>query len=316
MSRERNHNPASLGDAESGYGYVNSEFVPLHEACVPLLDWGFNKSDVVYDGIPFADGRIFRLDDHLDRFWESMTRWRLPPPYNRETVANICHDLIVRSELRDGIVYACTTRGLPPSAKIRDPSQFVSRFYAWSQQLPELGTPEQLKSGLVMIVSRVPRIPTSSVDAIAKNFHWGDLIQARLEAADRNAQNAILLSHEGHVAEGVGFNVFAVIEEQLRTPQRECLLGITRRTVIEIAKDVDIDVVETEIPGDDLFIASEIFITSSAGGVFAVTSLEGRPVGTGKSGPITQRIFDEYWTRRVSADWSTPVDYDSLKCKQ
>jgi len=316
MSRENNHNPASLGETEPGYGYVNGRFVPLHEACVPLLDWGFNKSDVVYDGIPFADGRLFRLDGHLDRFWESMTKWRLPAPADRETVRNICHDLVVRSGLRDGILYICTTRGLPPSAAIRDPSQFKSRLYGWSQELPRLGTPEEIEKGLSLIISQVPRIPQSSVDSTAKNFHWGDLIKARLEAADRGAQNALLLAQNGNVAEGVGFNVFAMIDGQLKTPGHDCLHGITRRTVLDIADSLGIDAAVTDISAKDLREAGEILITSSAGGVFAVTSLDGEKVGTGKTGPITKNIRDEYWKRRVSTEWSESVDYDNLRCEK
>ncbi|TFG42149.1 MAG: branched-chain amino acid transferase [Chromatiales bacterium] len=305
--------PTDDSEAERGFGYVNGRFVPLHEACIPLLDWGFNKSDVVYDGIPFASGRIFRLQDHLDRFAESMRKWRLPPPCESQHLVRVCHDLIVRSGLRNGIVYLCTTRGLPPSPKIRDPAKFQSRLYGWSQELPQLGTPDQLESGLSMIISHVPRIPAASVDATAKNFHWGDLIQARLEASDRGAQNAILLTNDGFVAEGVGFNLFAVIDGQLKTPDRDCLHGITRRTVLEIASDLKIDAAVADFPAAALANSQEVFITSSAGGIFAVTTLEGRSVGNGKFGRLTRRIADEYWIRRVSERWSTPVDYAALR---
>ena len=297
-----------------GIAYVDGNFVALENACVPLLDWGFNKSDVVYDGIPFADGRIFRLEDHLQRFAESMKKWHLPEPNLASGVADICHDLVARSGLRDGIMYICTTRGLPPSAEVRDPTRFQSRFYGWSQEVPQLGTQEQLDRGLTMIVSGVPRIPTSSVDSTAKNFHWGDLIQARIEAADRGAQNALLLSHDGNLAEGVGFNVFVIVDGNLRTPGKDCLHGITRRTVLEIAQSEDVDATVTDIPASDLQNASEIFITSSAGGVFAVTTLDGRQIGDGVIGPLTSRIRAEYWRRRVSTDWSVQVDYDNYRC--
>ena len=303
-------------EEEPGCAWVNGRFVPLEEAAIPLLDWGFNKSDVVYDGIPFASGRIFRLDDHLERFEQSMQKWRLPAPETRARLTDICHDLVAASKLRDGILYLCTTRGVPPSAKIRDPSKFTSRLYGWSQALPQLGTPEQLASGLSMIVSKVPRIPADSVDSTAKNFHWGDLIQARLEAGDRGAQNAILLRHDGYVAEGVGFNVFAVVDGQVRTPDKDCLHGITRRTVLEILHDGDFNYAVADISAADLARASEVFITSSAGGIFCVTELDGAVVGSGKMGPLTQRIHDEYWQRRTSDEWSVAVDYEHMKCAE
>ena len=312
-------NEAHAPDArrsEPGCAWVNGRFVPLEEACIPLLDWGFNKSDVVYDGIPFAAGRIFRLDDHLDRFEGSMQKWRLPSPEPRARLAEICHDLVASSKLQDGILYLCTTRGIPPSAQIRDPSRFTSRLYGWAQELPQLGTPDQLNAGLSIIVSKVPRIPAASVDSTAKNFHWGDLIQARLEAADRGAQNAILLRHDGFVAEGVGFNVFAVVDDQVRTPDRDCLHGITRRTVLEILESGNFDYAVTDISATDLARATEVFITSSAGGIFCVTQLDDAVVGSGSMGPLTQEIHDEYWRRRRSEQWTVAVDYEHLRCKE
>ena len=286
----------------------------LEDACIPLLDWGFNKSDVVYDGIPFAQGRIFRLNDHLDRYWASMAAWRLLPPLPRKTVREICHDLVAISGLRDGILYICTTRGMPPSSEIRNPAQFDSRFYAWSQRVPQIATPEQVSEGLSLIVSGVPRIPQESVKSTAKNFHWGDLIQARLEAADRGADNALLPDLEGNIAEGVGFNVFAVFGGTVQTPKSHCLHGITRKTVLEIATDLGLDAAEADIPATDLGRAAEVFITSSAGGIFPVTRIDGRPVGAGAPGATTARIREEYWRRRVSPEWSEQVDYESCPC--
>ena len=89
MSGERQADPASTRDSDPGQGFVNGRFVPLREASIPLLDWGFNKSDVVYDGIPFSSGRIFRLEDHLERFDDSMRKWRLSSPYPLDTIAAI-----------------------------------------------------------------------------------------------------------------------------------------------------------------------------------------------------------------------------------
>ena len=281
---------------------------------MPLLDWGFNKSDAVYDGIPFAGGLIFRLRDHLERFAASMRKWRLREPLTMPAVAAICHDLVARSGLRDGILYVCATRGVPPSAEIRDPTRFRSRFYGWSQEVPQLGAPEQLDRGLSLIISSVPRIPSSSVDSTAKNFHWGDLIQARIEAAGRNAQNALLLTRDGCLAEGVGFNVFVVLGGGLYTPGRDCLEGMTRRTVLEIAGSLQIEASITDIPARQAATASELFVTSSAGGIFAVTTLDGRQVGDGTTGPLTERIRSEYWRRRVSPQWTEKVDYARYRC--
>lgn len=294
----------------AGCGFVHGRFVPLAEAAIPLLDWGFNKSDAVYDGIPFAAGRLFRLEDYLDRFADSMRKWRLEAPYSRDGIRNICHDLAALSGLQNGILYVCTTRGVPPSAEVRDPTRFTNRMYGWSQEVPKLGTEDQLESGLNLITADVPRIPADSVDSTAKNFHWGDLIQARLQAADQGAQNALLLAHDGTLAEGVGFNVFVYRNGELLTPAKDCLEGMTRRTVLEIAKDFGVPAIVGDVQIADVRAADEVLISSSAGGVFAVARLDGRDVGDGSYGPLTRRIHTEYWRRRVADEWSTPVDYD------
>ena len=294
-----------MENTEQGCAYVNGAFVSLHEAAVPLLDWGFNKSDVVYDGIPFHQRKIFRLADHLKRFEESMEKWRLPPPCSREEMFNISIELVRRSHLNDGIIYLCTTRGVPPSAEIRDPAKFTSRLYGWAQAIPQIASPDH--SGLTLIISSVPRIPESSVDATAKNFHWGDLIQARLEAGDRGAQNAILLGHDGYVAEGAGFNVFAVNDGIIKTPDHDCLKGITRRSVLEIAAHLGIDAREANITAKELVAADEVFISSSAGGIFAVSSIDDLTIGSGATGPITELIRNKYWEWRKSAEHTTEV---------
>jgi branched-chain amino acid aminotransferase len=161
-----------------------------------------------------------------------------------------------------------------------------------------------------MIISSVPRIPESSVDATAKNFHWGDLIQARLEAGDRGAQNAILLGHSGYVAEGVGFNVFMVKNNEIKTPEHDCLKGITRLSVIEIARELGISCVETNITADELLSADEVFISSSAGGVFPVTTLDNKLISEGKVGAITAKINETYWAWRASPSHTTEVSYE------
>lgn len=308
----RNRN--SVNDGIPGIAFVDQKFCALSQACIPLLDWGFNKSDCVYDGIPFAAGRIFRMEDHIRRFRSSMQTWRIPEPALSDRLEDICHDLVAHSGLQEGIVYIFATRGIPPSAGNRDPSQFVSRFYAWSQELPQLGTPERLANGMSMIVSQVPRIPSSSVNATAKNLHWGDLIQARLEACDRGAMNAILLGHSGFVAEGAGFNVFAMVDRQLRTPARDCLLGITRQTVLEIASEMELDTAVCDMPRSDLDRATELFVTSSVGGIFPVTELDGKPIGEGLPGAVTRRLREAYWARRASLEWTSAVDYQRSKC--
>ena len=294
---------------ENGCAYVSGTYVPLEEAAIPMTDWGFLRGDCVYDAIPFSDGLLFRLQDHIERFWESMEKWRLICPRSQEEVRAVCHDVVRKSQLRTGLLLIITTRGIPPDLSIRNPALFKNRFYAFAQVLPPIVDPKNLTSGMRIVVSNTPRIPEQSVDATAKNFQWGDLMQARLEAHDAHVDNAILLDFDGNLTEGPGFNVFLVKDQQLSTPKRHCLKGITRRTVLEIGQSLRMQCLERDIPVAELAQADEVFFSSSAGGIFPVAEVDGSPVGSGQ-GNITNEILERYWAMRGDPEFTEAVNYE------
>ena len=111
-----------------GCAYVGEDYVPLSQAALPITDWGFLRGDCVYDAIPFSEGRLFRLRDHIDRFWESMEKWRLECPLDKSAVHAVCHGCVSRSQLRSGLLLIITTRGLPPSS-----STPIARCPSWSR---------------------------------------------------------------------------------------------------------------------------------------------------------------------------------------
>lgn len=302
-------NEQVAGKVEEGCAYVCGAYAPLREAAVPILDWGFLRGDCVYDAIPFTQGLLFRLQDHLQRFWESMAKWRLRCPHGQAEVREICHRLVARSRLRDGLLLIITTRGLPPSLEVRNPALFENRFYAFAQVLPKIANEDQLRRGLRVAIAKTPRTPERSVDPTAKNFQWGDFTQARLQANDANADNALLLDYEGNLAEGPGFNVFVCKGGRLHTPARNCLKGVTRATVLEMAAALGLCAEERDIPAAELFDADEAFFSSSAGGIFPVVQVDGRRIGSGAAGTVTQALLKEYWRRRTDPAWCEAVDY-------
>ncbi len=295
---------------ENGCAFIGGKYVPLEKATMPLTDWGFLRGDCVYDAIPFSDGRLFRLNDHIDRFRESMSKWRLNSPLSKDDVRAVCHACVSKAQLRDGLLLVITTRGTPPSLDIRNPALFENRFYAMAQVLPPIATPENMTNGLRVVISNVPRVPQESVDSTAKNFQWGDLIQARLEAHDADVDNAILLDFDGNLTEGPGFNVFIVKGKVVSTPAKHCLKGITRDTVIQIAVAQGLTVEERDIPVDELFAADEAMFSTSAGGVMPVTEVDGKTIGSGTRGPIAAAIVEEYWKRRADPAYSEAVVYE------
>jgi branched-chain amino acid aminotransferase len=299
--------PDRFGD---GCAWIEGRYVPIADARIPILDAGFTRSDCTYDVAAVWQGRFFRLDDHIDRLLGSCDRLRLTPPADAEEIRSIMTETVRRSGLRDAYVAAIVTRGVP-SPGDRDPRRWASRLYAYAIPYVWIIRPELQDNGTVnLIIARsTHRIPTGSVDPAAKNFHWGDMTRGLFEAYDRGGSLAILPDADGCVTEGPGFNVFAVIGNELVTPARGVLPGITRRTVLEIAEQSGITAHVTDLPGEHLYRAEELFLTSTAGGIMPVTRLDGQPVGDGKTGPVTSQIRKRYWDMHQEPAFSFAVDY-------
>jgi branched-chain amino acid aminotransferase len=292
-----------------GYAYIDGEYVPLAEARIPILDRGFVRSDATYDVAHVWKGRFFRLSDHIERFFASMAGLRLDPGLTQREIASILEGCVCRSGLRDAYVQMTCTRGVPPRGT-RDPSLCINRFYAFAGPFVWIANSEQLKRGLRMIVSRIERIPPESVDPRIKNFHWIDLTRGIFEAHDRGGEIAVLIDRDGNITEGAGFNVFLVESDRLSTPKAGIFEGMTRRSVFDICAEIDLRCIATKISKARLASADEIFVTSTAGGIMPVTSIDGNVVGKGEPGKITQRIHDLYWSKKESGWLSTPVNYD------
>ncbi|MBS0521853.1 MAG: aminotransferase class IV [Proteobacteria bacterium] len=289
---------------------MDGRWVPLAEACVPILDRGFVRSDATYDVAHVWKGRFFRLMDHVERFQASMAGLRLTLPYSAGQIADIMVECVARSGLRDAYVQVTCTRGLPPPGT-RDPRLCRNRLYAFAQPFVWIADEQQRREGLRMVLSHTQRIPPESLDQRIKNFHWLDLTMGIFEAYDRDATVAILPAADGTVTEGPGFNIFVVRNGVLATPARGMFEGITRRTVIEIAADLQVRCDVRPVHASEVADADEIFVSSTAGGIMPVTVYEGRPVRDGKPGPLTTRLHDLYWQRHEDDAFCTPVKYAS-----
>ncbi|MGZ4178583.1 MAG: aminotransferase class IV [Solirubrobacteraceae bacterium] len=294
----------------AGCAWIEGEYVPIGEARIPILDAGFVRSDLTYDVVGVWEGRFFRLPDHMDRLERGCRRIRLELPRPRAEIEQIAIETVRRSGLREAYVETVVTRGVPSPGE-RDPRRWTPRLYVYAIPYVWIVRPEQQELGTQVVVARdTRRIPTGSVDPTVKNFHWGDLVRGLFEAYDRDAWLAILLDGEGLVCEGPGFNVFAIVDGQVLTPSRGVLEGITRRTVIEIAEGLGWTVHVGDVPASVLYRAQELFLTSTAGGVMPVATLDGRPVGEGRPGPMTTAIRERYWELHRDPRYTLAVDYD------
>ena len=281
----------------------------MSEAKISVLDWGFLHSDATYDTAHVWEGRFFRLDLHLDRFWGSMERLRMKIPFSREKVTEILHNCVALSGHRLAYVEMICTRGGSPTFS-RDPRQSENRFMAFAVPFGSVANKEQLERGLYVSVSETVRISPNSVDPSIKNYHWLDLVKGLYDAYDAGSETALILDSNGNIAEGPGFNVFVVRDGGLRTPAYGVLPGITRRSVFDLAAETNLPAVAEDVSRSELASADEVFITSTAGGIMPVTRVDGAPVSDGKVGPVTRRLMDLYWQKHRDPEWSTAVDYD------
>jgi branched-chain amino acid aminotransferase len=298
-------------DFSAGVAYVDGQYVALRDARIPLVDRGFVRSDATYDVAHVWQGRFFRLDDHIDRFLWSMGELRMSLPLSKKEMRHILEQCVALSGLRDAYVQMTCTRGVPPPGS-RDPRECQNRFYAFSQPFVWIGTPAQQRTGLAMVISQVQRIASAAIDTRVKNFHWLDLTMGIFEAYDRGALVAALPDAQGNVTEGAGFNIFGAKDGALFTPRRNVFEGMTRRTVIELARQLGIGCELADIPVQRLREADEIFITSTAGGVMPVTRLDEASVGHGEVGPLTQQLQRMYWQRAADDPRNTPVPYENV----
>nr|WP_246252748.1 aminotransferase class IV [Mesorhizobium camelthorni] len=291
-----------------GVAFMDGQYLPMSEAKISVLDWGFLHSDATYDTVHVWNGRFFRLDLHLDRFFGGVERLRMKVPYDRETIVSILKDCVALSGHRSAYVEMICTRGSSPTFS-RDPRQAENRFIAFAIPFGSVANKEQLEKGLHVAISETVRIPPNSVDPAIKNYHWLDLVKGLFDAYDRGAETALILDTNGHIAEGPGFNVFVVKDGSLRTPAFGVLPGITRRTVFDLCAEIGLSATAADIARAEIKAADEVFITSTAGGIMPVTRIDDAAISNGQVGSVTRRLMDLYWRKHDDPAWSTAVIY-------
>ncbi|WFU39986.1 aminotransferase class IV [Bradyrhizobium sp. CB82] len=293
-----------------GVAFVDGQYLPMSEAKISVLDWGFLHSDATYDTVHVWNGRFFRLDSHLDRFLTGVERLRMKLPYGRDKISSILKDCVALSGHRSAYVEMICTRGSSPTFS-RDPRQAENRFLAFAVPFGSVANKEQLERGLHIAISETVRIPPKSVDPAIKNYHWLDLVSGLFDAYDMGAETALILNTNGHIAEGPGFNVFLVKDGCLRTPAFGVLSGITRRTVFDLCAELGLSATAADITRTELKEADEVFITSTAGGIMPVTRIDHTAIAQGRVGAITRRLMELYWQKHEDPVWSTAVLYPS-----
>lgn len=300
----------SGGYGSAGMGFMDGEYMPVSELRLPVTDMGFQLGDMCYDAVHVHKGRFFRLQDHLDRWEHSIAARR----YNsigvdREQVAEVLNGCVARAGLKESMITFVATRGSPTTAH-KDLRTCSNRFMVWAVPYYNVFSGPEAETGSDIIVSETIRIPPEAIDPTIKNFGRLDFVRALFEAYDRGAKYAVLLDQDDNLTEGRGWNIFVLSGGKLMSPERGVLEGITRKTVVELSKRLNIDCQLTKVPVKALREADEVFITSTAGGIMPVRSVDGKPIGDGAPGPVTARIKEMYWKLHEDPAYSTPVRYE------
>ena len=297
-------------DLSLGAAWMNGHVLPISQATIPVNDWSLVHSDITYDVVPVINGAFFRFEEYLSRFFSSMESLYLDPGMNKSEVQKALHQMVSQSGLRDSYVAMVCSRGRPKIPGSRDPRDCENHFFAWCVPYVHVIKPEIIDQGATAWISQnVYRIPEESVNPRVKNYHWGDFTQGIFEAKDNKYETVILLDFDGNVTEGPGFNVFAIKDGVLITPDRGVLAGVSRKTVLEIADYLGIGTSIRPLSVDELLAADEVFLSSSGGGVIPIVRVNETIYGNGVKGPISVRLNEIYWQWTTLERYRDPINY-------
>ena len=289
-----------------GYAWIDSKYVELAEAKIPILDWGFLRSDATYDVVHVWKGRFFRLDKHIDRFFESAKKLRMPCQISRDELKKILANCVSKGKLESAYVEMIQTRGMSPKF-VRDPRLATPRIMAFAVPFGWILKQEDFEKGLNVLLTDIKRIPPSSVDPTIKNYHWMDLVTGMLDSYEKGNDTAVLVDENNNITEGPGFNLFCINDSGIFTPDHGVLEGITRQSVFDLAKELHLPITKKSISVEELYNAEELFATSTAGGIMPITKVSGKEIGKGSVGNLTRQLHKLYWEKHSDDSWSTSI---------
>ena len=287
--------------------FLNGEYLDKREkALVPLYDHGFLYGDGVFEGIRAYAGRVFRLDDHMDRLYDSARGILLQIPYSREELLKILLETVRRTGLDDAYIRLVVSRG--PGDLGIDPRKCAKAAVYIIAGSVALYPPETYKRGLRCTIASTRRNRPDSLNPQIKSLNYLNNILAKIEAIQAGVDEAIMLNEAGYVTEGTAENLWAVAEGTCYTPPTHLgmLDGITRRVLIDLCVENGIPWAERTLVVHDLTRSDEVFLCGTGAELIPVTEIDQRVVGDGKPGPMFLRMVELFRAR-------TRVDGTSFK---
>ncbi len=285
--------------------YIDGKFYSEANAKISVFDHGLLYGDGIFEGIRFYNGRVFRLEEHLHRLWDSARSICLEIPMTMRDMTEAVLETIRQNHLRDGYIRLLVTRGIGNLGL--NPTQCKSPSVIIIAATIALYHEDFYRKGLTIVTCATRRSNSAALNPAVKSLNYLNNVMARVEANLAGADEALMLNDAGNVAECTADNVFIVKHGQIFTPpvSAGALRGITRSVVFEIAAELGVKVRETDITRHDVFVADECFLTGTAAEIVPVVKADGRPIGNGKPGPITARIIARFG--QVTRETGTPI---------
>lgn len=274
--------------------YINGKYYEKDDAKVSVFDHGFLYGDGIFEGIRLYKGNVFKLPKHIDRLFRSARAIALDLPWSKQEIIDAVCESCRTNGLTDGYIRLVISRGkgalgLSPRS-CTDPQLIII-----ADQI-QLYPHELYDNGLKAITVPTRRNSPAALPPMVKSLNYLNNILAKIEAQNLGFQECLLLNNEGYVAECSGDNVFIIFEGKVITPpvSSGSLGGITRSSVIELAKKLDIPLEEKQLTRFDIWTADECFLTGTAAKLIPLVELDGRKIGDGKPGEITKRLTEAF----------------------
>jgi len=274
--------------------YINGQLYDKQDAKISVYDHGLLYGDGVFEGIRSYGGRVFRLEQHLERLWESARAIRLEIPLTRQAMSEAIFQTLRANQIEDGYIRLVVTRGagtlgLDPN-RTSDPQVIIITDHI------ALYPRELYERGLELVTVATLRNHPAALSPRIKSLNYLNNILAKLEGLQAGCSEALMLNFKGEVAECTGDNIFLVRGGALYTPPLDAgiLAGITRGVVIELAAEAGISVHEVPLLRHDVYVAEECFLTGTAAEIIPVVKVDQRTIGSGSPGPVTRSLMERF----------------------
>lgn len=285
--------------------YIDGKYYPKEQARISVYDHGLLYGDGIFEGIRAYNGRVFRLEEHLERLYLSARSILIEVPLSRDEMREAILETLRRNKLEDSYIRLLVTRGVGDLGL--DPRKCPKASVIIIADTIKLYPPETYENGLKLIIASTRKNSPDALSPRIKSLNYLNNILAKMEAYNAGAAEAVMLDRHGYLTECASENIFIVKDNVLFTPTAVVgiLEGITRSVVMELGHKLGYEVQMAFLTAHDLYVADEVFVTGTGAELLPVVEIGGRQVGDGKVGPATRRLLDAF--RQLTQHEGTPI---------